>query len=239
MKLSKLLNLSLTIFGLEFLTSTTIEPTTNEILFKPLGNLIPELSWATIRTKINITDMFKETEQLCRAAIILDKEYLRMGNKFNGKEVRTKISPKNLNNIQAYLVEILAEDIHQMCIQNSIRIQEIIDVYNLQKIEKPLSITEIVPSIIRKVRQVVIGSIIAAVGVMTSLVSIFTSKELLNMSASDDTDDELIDNSNNIIKTLQAHENAINRNEATLKDIRTQIDNLEKTISLEKFNFIS
>ena len=96
MKLSKLLNLSLTIFGLEFLTSTTIEPTTNEILFKPLGNLIPELSWATIRTKINITDMFKETEQLCRAAIILDREYLRMGNKFNGKEVRTKISPKNL-----------------------------------------------------------------------------------------------------------------------------------------------
>ena len=183
MKLSKLLNLSLTIFGLEFLTSTTIEPTTNKILFKPLGNLIPELSWATIRTKINITDMFKETEQLCRAAIILDREYLRMGNKFNGKEVRTKISPKNLNNIQAYLVEILAEDIHQMCIQNSIRIQEIIDVYNLQKIEKPLSITEIVPSIIRKVRQVVISSIIAAVGVMTSLVSIFTSKELLNMSA--------------------------------------------------------
>ena len=234
MKLSKLLNLSLTIFGLEFLTSTTIEPTTNEILFKPLGNLIPELSWATIRTKINITDMFKETEQLCRAAIILDREYLRMGKKFNGKEVRTKISPKNLNNIQAYLVEILAEDIHQMCIQNSIRIQEIIDVYNLQKIEKPLSITEIAPSIIRKVRQVVIGSIIAAVGVMTSLVSIFTSKELMNMSASDDTDDELIDNSNNIIKTLQAHENAINRNEATLKDIRTQIDNLENTISLEK-----
>ena len=91
MKLSKLLNLSLTIFGLEFLTSTTIEPTTNEILFKPLGNLITERSWATIRTKFNITDMFKETEQLCRAAIILDKEYLRMGNKFNGKEVRTKI----------------------------------------------------------------------------------------------------------------------------------------------------
>ena len=71
-------------------------------------------------------------------------------------------------------------------------------------------------------------------GVTTSLVSIFTSKELLNMSASDDTDDELIDNSNNIIKTLQAHENAINRNEATLNETRAQIHNLEKTISLEK-----
>ena len=53
---------------------------------------------------------------------------------------------------------------------------------------------------------------------MTFIVSIFTSKELMNMSASDDTDDELIDNSNNIIKTLLAHKNAINRNAATLKD---------------------
>ena len=65
MKLSKLLNLSLTIFGLEFSTSTTIEPTTNEILFKPHGNLLPELSWATIRTKINTTVNFKETKKLC------------------------------------------------------------------------------------------------------------------------------------------------------------------------------
>ena len=91
MKIHKLIITLISLQGLRSLTSTRIEPTSNEILFKPLGNLIPELSWATIRTKINITDMFKETEQLCRAAIILDKEYLRMGNKFNGKEVRTKI----------------------------------------------------------------------------------------------------------------------------------------------------
>ena len=46
------------LYGLGYLTSTKIEPTTNEILFKPLGSLIPELSCATVRTKINITDMF-------------------------------------------------------------------------------------------------------------------------------------------------------------------------------------
>ena len=60
-------------------------------------------------------------------------------------------------------------------------------------------------TLVRKVRHVVIGSVIAAVGVMTSLVLIFTSKELKNMCISDDTDAELIKNRNNIIKTLQVH----------------------------------
>ena len=54
------------------------------------------------------------------------------------------------------------------------------------------------------------------------------------MSSADDTDEELIDNSNNIIKTLQAHENAINRDEAGIKEMKKHIDKLENTISLEK-----
>ena len=168
--------------------------------------------------------MFKETEELCKAAKIMDKEHIRMGNKFTRGKIKMKVSPSNINNIEAYLAEILAEDIRQMCIQNSVRVQEIIDVYNLKRIQKPKHIQEIFPALIRKARQVVIGSIIAAVGVMTSLVSIFTSNELMNMSSSDDTDDELIDNSNNIIKTLKSHENAIHRDEAAIKEIKGQIE---------------
>ena len=133
MKKSNILFTFISLRGLSYLSSTKIEPTTNEILFKPLGNLIPELSWATIRIKINITDMFKETEELCRAANIMEKEYTRMGDKYTGGKIKIKVSPTNLNNIQAHLAEILAEDIRQMCVQNTIRIQEIIDVYNLKK----------------------------------------------------------------------------------------------------------
>ena len=44
---------------------------------------------------------------------------------------------------------------------------------------------------------------------MTSLLSIFTSNELMSMSSTIDSDNELIDNSNNIIKTLQSDENAM------------------------------
>ena len=128
MKIYKTVLLFLSLHGLKILTSTKIEPTSNEILFKPLGNLIPELSWATVRTKIDISDMFKETEELCRAAMIVDKEYVRMGRKYTSRKSKVRMSPSNLNNIQAYLVTILAEDIHQMCNQNSIRIQEIIEI---------------------------------------------------------------------------------------------------------------
>ena len=93
MKLHKLIIILISLQGLNRLTSTKIEPTSNEILFKPLGNLIPELSWATVRTKIDITDMFKETEELCRAAIIVDKEYVKMVNKYTSRKTRIKISP--------------------------------------------------------------------------------------------------------------------------------------------------
>ena len=238
MKLSTLFFNCILLYGVKHLTSekltpTLIEPTANEILFKPLGYLIPELSWATIRTKINITDMFKETEELCKAANIMEKEYHRMGSKFTGGKSKLTISPSNLNNLQAYLAEILAEDIRQMCVQNAIRIQEIIDVYNLKEVKKPQNIQEIHPTFIRTVRQVIVGTVIAAVGVLTSLVSIFTSNELMNMSSADDTDDELIDNSNNIIKTLQSHENAIHRDEAAIKEMKDHVIKLKKTISLE------
>ena len=168
MKLYKILFVYISLQGLKSFSTTKIEQTTNEILFKPLGNLIPELSWATIRTKIDITDMFTETEQLCRAVLIVDKEYIRMSNKHLGGKVKVKISPLNIKNVRAHLVNILAEDIHQMCIQNSNRIQEIIDVYNFKKIEKSQLIYQASTTLIRKTRQVVVGSIIAAVGVMTS-----------------------------------------------------------------------
>ena len=64
--------------------------------------------------------MFKETEELCKAANIMDKDYSRMGNKFTGRKIKMTVSPSNLNNIQEYLAEILAEDIRQMCIKTQL-----------------------------------------------------------------------------------------------------------------------
>ena len=94
MKLSKLLNLSLTIFGLEFLTSTTMEPTTNEILFKPLGNPIPELSWATIRTKINITDMLKKQSNCVEQQLYWIENILEWAINLMEKKLEQRYHPR-------------------------------------------------------------------------------------------------------------------------------------------------
>ena len=50
--------------------------------------------------------MLKETQELCKAAITVDKEYINMGNRYTSRKTAIKVSPSNTNNIQAYLVEI-------------------------------------------------------------------------------------------------------------------------------------
>ena len=50
--------------------------------------------------------------------------------------------------------------------------------------------------------QVVVGSIIADVGVVTSFVSILTQNELMNMAPADDIDVKLMDSRNNILTTI-------------------------------------
>ena len=106
MKIYKIVLLLLCLHGLKSLTSTKIEPTSNEILLIPLGNLLPEFSWATVRTRVDIIDMFKKTEEMCRAAWIVNKEYVRMGSMYTSRKTKVNMSPSCLNNIRAYLVTI-------------------------------------------------------------------------------------------------------------------------------------
>ena len=182
--------------------------------------------------------MFIETNELCKAMQIMDKEYTRLGRKYAAGKRKIAVPPNKISDIKVHLIELLVHDIKQMCEENTIRIEEIIDVFNIKVIHKPDHIpsvkTEKDNNLIRKTRQLIVGTIIAAVGVLTSLVSIFTSKELLSMSSSKDTDDEIIDNNNNIIRSLQTHENAIHRNEATIKRDKENIKKLENYLSIEK-----
>ena len=182
--------------------------------------------------------MFIETNELCKAMQIMDKEYTRLGRKYAAGKRKIAVPPNKISDIKVHLIELLVHDIKQMCEENTIRIEEIIDVFNIKVIHKPDHIpsvkTEKDNNLIRKTRQLIVGTIIAAVGVLTSLVSIFTSKELLSMSSSKDTDDEIIDNNNNIIRSLQTHENAIHRNEATIKRVKENIKKLENYLSIEK-----
>ena len=66
-----------TVLLITFITTTDltiINKASNEILFKPLGQLIPELSWATIRIHLNISHTFEETDELCKASYLMYME---------------------------------------------------------------------------------------------------------------------------------------------------------------------
>ena len=239
MKIFTLILLTALILTIEELTSTKVEPTTSEKLFKPLGRLIPELSWATVRTKINIEDLFNETNQICRATVMMEKEYKRLGKIYGNGQGKIRIPPTKVTNTKAYTIQLLAMDIKAMCLDNTIRIEEIIDVFNLKKIKKPKYIPNMKnnkTSLLREARQIVTGTMVAAVEVVTSLMSIFTTNELMSMSSSKESDGELIDNNNNIIKSLQSHENAIHRNEAEIKIMENNAKKLELYLALEKEN---
>ena len=181
--------------------------------------------------------MFKETVHLCRATNLMKREYGRNEEQYGGK-----IPPSKINSVTAHLTISLTQDIEQMCTENTLMIGEIINVFNLNKIVKPLHIPELnkddntkeTRSLTREVRQVVVGAILGVVGVIKSLVSIFTSTELLKMSSSEDSQDELIDNNNNIITSLQTHQSAIHRNVESIKQIKTHLKNLEERLSIER-----
>ena len=64
-------------------------------------NGVNERIMQTIKKLHDISDMFKETEKLCRAAMIVDKEYVRTGSKYTSRKSKVKMSQSNLNNIQA------------------------------------------------------------------------------------------------------------------------------------------
>ena len=213
--------------------ATKIEKKSNGILFNPLGTLIPELSWATIRIHINITDSFQETNDLCKGAYIMNERHQKTINKYGGP-----VEPRNAKSISAHQLVTMTKDIDRYCIENTNVIEEIIDVFNLVKAprlkfspqRKGNKKDKETYSLTSHARQVVIGTVLAVVGIVTSLVSIFSSSELVGMAGSQDTEDNLIDNSNNIITSIQAHETRIHKEEEATKQIKTNLKELEKQI---------
>ena len=217
---------------------TTIQKAPNGVLFKSIGQLIPELSWATIRLKLNITEMFTETEELCRASYLMKREY----NKIERKYGEAKVPLNKIRNIRAHLLVSLTYDVDTMCEENLQRMEEIIQTFNLRRIKIPFYSSQMKPetaninelTMVDRIKRQIITGVVLAVGAVTSLISLFTSYELINMSTAPDSEEGLIDNNNNIITSLQAHETTIRRGEKTISQIKKHLENLEKHLSIER-----
>ena len=79
-----------------------------------------------------------------------------------------------------------------------------------------------------KKRQLIIGSIIA----ITSIISIYSASQLINMATSDD--DELVTQTNHIINAIENHENQITRNEENTKRLMDHIKGLENELLVQQ-----
>ena len=109
MKITSLIFYGVLLRYIASIASTIITSTSNEVLFKPLGQLIPELSWGTIRIHVNMSDIFIDTNYLCKASRLMDNEWAKMKRKYGSGF--SGIPPKQLNSRSAYFTESLMKDI--------------------------------------------------------------------------------------------------------------------------------
>jgi len=194
-----------------------ITKTTNEILFYPKGKIVPELSWGTIRIKLNISTIWKDTKHLCKAYNLAKKETARIFHINNFTRATPQMSLSIIKDLKHY------------CHENSKIIDEIIDVFEL-KVERPKTIPKR-PTIVKRARRqlVAIGAVV--IGIVTSLVSIFTTRELISMTS---TNDDLIDNNNHIISAIQNHESRIQRQNLRTKELQDHVKSLEQILAKSK-----
>ena len=180
--------------------------------------------------------MFSETNDLCRAYNLLRLEI-------------KKLIPEDKEDVDHGIMIDMTNNLRQNCLENTYIIDEIADVFAMKNYERPEYLPRRISHnlyrtnkaitkeeieamkdgrIVRKARQVVVGIGIAAVAVITSLISIFSSKELVQMANQDTSD--LIANNNHIIESIQEQETRLSRQEQMTKEMKKHLAGLEKEL---------
>ena len=189
--------------GVDNVQSVTVQPVNYSNIFLPIGSVVPKTDWATLRFDLNINKLQNETTNLCLVVKIIPK--------FVKKRLSKVLSKPNKN-----ILKVLYKNIKNICQENRDAVQQIYSSFGFKNSSKNNSV-ELTS---RERRQVVVLATIA----ITSLVTYFSTKELVEMSVADG--DELVDTSNNIIQAVQSHENRISRLEEQEKQLKTHLDEL-------------
>ena len=190
----------------DFATIKKAEPT---ITFQPLGKLVTQFAYANIKININITKLYDEVNSLCLAAKILEEETKTIGD-----------------GTSANLIKSMTMDIKQSCIDNSQRLREIGETFGCTEIETPEHIhkpEEKRETLLRRPKRQLITLAVIAV---TSIVSIYTATQLIDIASGDDNEEVAIQ-SNHIVTALQDTSNRISRNEAKIKQLTDHIEKLK------------
>ena len=200
--------------GNEFTELKPIKPTT---IFQPYGKVVNQYTYANIRVHINITSLFEEVGQLCYAAKMLKE----------GKKAMTSSGSSRK------LVHMLTNDLIEACNQSARKLKALTKTFGFKNMRIPDFDTawkSHIPShngnatTIREKRQLIIGGIVA----ITSILSIYSVSQLINMATSNE--DDLVTETNHIINAIEDHENRIVRHDDDIKRLMQHINKLEEEL---------
>ena len=180
--------------------SVQIKPVNTSNIFLPIGSVVPKTDWATLRFNLDVNKLKNETTNLCLVVKIIPK--------FVKKRLSNVLSKPNKN-----ILKVLFKNIKNLCQENQDAVKQIESSFGFKTSTQTLSDG-------REKRQIVVLATIA----ITSLVTYFSTKELVQLSVAND--DELVDTSNHIIEAVQSHENRISRLEDQQKQLKTHLDDL-------------
>ena len=129
------------------------------------------------------------------------------------------------------LVHMLTEDLVQACNQSTRKLKALTKTFGFKRVKIPDYASAFYKGNIttnREKRQLIIGGIIA----ITSILSIYSVSQLINIATSND--DELVTQTNHIINAIEDHENRIVRNDEDIKRLMQHIDKLEEEILISQ-----
>jgi len=190
-----------------FTTNSLVQHTNVTNIFIPHGNVIYNTDYATLKLSVNVTSLYEETKQVCKVSRII-KAFIKE------RAANVKMSAPNIK-----ILSILVHRIHNLC-QDDMN-----TMLNLKSSFGLINLENNVGNGVEK-RQIVILT-----AIVSSLVTYFTTKQLVAMSTNDD-EDQLIDSTNHIITALKDHETRITRMEERQKQLNSHLKVLTKSLVL-------
>ena len=179
-------------------------------LFLPKGYLIPSANYASLRIQLNISSIFLESAEVCHLSAIMQE---------------TVNDIKDLSGTNAKILMVLKDDIQKSCQSDIEILDEIRNAFGITSTQIDNKILDYA----RSKRQILVALGTIAV---TSLISWFTSSELINMSGRSNDEDDLVDNNNHLVSAIQNHESRMVRLEKHQKLLQTQVEKLTKRLVL-------
>ena len=179
-----------------------IQKTNVTQIFIPKGEITLNADYATLRLTQNVSALYEESRKLCQTSNIIEE--------FVAKKI-----PKGLSTPNKRILRVLQQNIRNTC-------KEITSTWT--QITNSFGLTEM-----NGAKDMVKRQIVAATAIVTSLITFFTTKELVSMTSGND-DDELYDSTNHLITAIQNHETRLVRLEDDQKQLKHHLEKLNNAL---------